>query len=173
MSDRMATDMLIGGRIPRTLASDLAGAICAEDVSLDYDAPIFHPHTPDDLLGALRDGHLSLARLDCAWGRMDTLEDFLLAHRIPFTRYTEGKYDYSPEVVYFRRGMKQPVSFLTTPDREIVIRESDITPITRILERASAATSPTAMTHLIQTAIHRLRRGAGHTIPPLPYFAFV
>lgn len=172
MADRMATTILLGGQIPRTLAGALTDVIQEEQVSLDYDAPVFLPTTADDLLGALQDGHLSLTNAQCAWGRFDILEDFLITHRIPFTRYTEAKYEYSAEVVYFRRGMTHPRTFLTTPDHEVIIRESDITPIIDILRHACATPTLATTRHILTGVIRRLRRETGQTIPALSPLTF-
>lgn len=174
MSDRMATDILIGGRIPRALAGALATVIQEEGVALDDDAPAFLPHTADDLLTAVHHGHLALADPARAWGQFDLLEEFLITHRIPFTRYTAGTSDYPPVAVSVRHGMTRPITFLTTPERGIVIAASGLTPLITALQRAGAASTPeTVRRHLIATVVRRLRRAAGHTIPALPPFTFV
>jgi len=173
MADRMATEISIGGRIPRAIADDLADAVRNENVSLDWDAPVFSPTTIDDLLAVLVDGHLTLVDTARAWGEFDELETFLVAHHIAFTRHTEGKYEYSPEVVFFRRGMRRPVQFLTNQRGEISIPESNLAPIIKNLQRAYNRSTPFIARRLIETTLRRLHHMAGHTIPELPPFTIV
>lgn len=172
MADRMATKIFIGGRIPRTLVASLNQIIHIEHVSLNENAPTFLPQNADDLLAALQDGHLHLVDPERAWGRFDELECFLTTRLIPFDRYTEGKYEYSAEVVYFRSGMTHPRTFLTTPDHEVIIRESDITPIIDILRHACATPTLATTRHILAGVIRRLRRETGQTIPALPPLTF-
>ncbi len=106
MSEQLAADIQIGGKVRRRVAEVLCSVIAAERVSLEWGEVLFEPKTVDDLLAARvdnGDGLLTLRLYDneASWGEFDSLERFLQEHKIPFCRYTEGKYDYEPEVVAF------------------------------------------------------------------------
>ena len=133
MSERLAADIQIGGKVRRRVAEVLCSLITAERVSLEWGDVPFEPKTVDDLLAARvddGDGLLTLRLYDdqASWGEFDSLERFLQEHKIPFIRYTEGKYDYDPEVVAFHpaRGLVQE---LTDHNRNPIVQIAALKPV--------------------------------------------
>ena len=139
MSERLAAEIQIGSKVRRRVAEVLCSVIAAERVSLEWGDVPFEPKTIDDLLAARfdnGDGLLTLRLYDdqASWGEFDSLESFLQEHKIPFVRYTEGKYDYDPEVVAFHPdcGLVQE---LTDHNRNPSIQASVLTPIADTLAK--------------------------------------
>ena len=133
MSERLAADIQIGGRVRRRVAEILCSIITAERVSLEWGNTPFEPKTVDELLAARfdnGDGLLTLRLYDdqASWGTFDGLERFLQEQKIPFVRYTEGKYDYDPEVVAFHPTCGT-IQELTDHNRNPTVQASTIKPI--------------------------------------------
>ena len=70
-------------------------------------------------------------------GRIRSLEGFLQEHGIPFARYTEGKYDYDPEVVAFHPACGL-VQELTDHNRNPIVQTSALKPIADTLAKILA-----------------------------------
>jgi hypothetical protein len=108
MADRFAAEIWIGGRLDATLAAPLCQAICEQHVELDWHSGAFEPETADDLLEARVDLDESLVLHLCdseaSFGEFSSLEQFLVDHRIAYTRRSDGKYEFTPELVDFRPG---------------------------------------------------------------------
>ncbi len=133
MSERLAAEIQIGSKVRRRVAEELCGVIATERVSLEWGDVPFGPTTVDELLAARvdnGDGLLTLRLYDdqASWGEFDGLEHFLHEHKIPFVRYTEGKYDYDPEVVAFHPACGL-VQELTDHNRNPIVQTSAIKPI--------------------------------------------
>ncbi len=90
MSERMAAQIWIGGKVPAQLVPELCGEIDAEGVALDWGGARFAPKTEAELLKARVDydgaAVLYLCDEQASWGRFDSLEGLLQEHGIPFTR---------------------------------------------------------------------------------------
>jgi hypothetical protein len=140
MSQRMAAEIWIGGKVAASLVPDLCGAIAHEGVSLEWgDAP-FRPTTPEDLHKALRENDRGVPLLwlcdnQASWGQFDTLEAFLQEHGIPYTRRSEGAGQYDPELVEFR-PRHEPVSLSTNTAGEPVVLASGLEPVDNLLAAA-------------------------------------
>ena len=52
MSERIAAEIEIGGKVRRKIAEELCGVIAAQCVSLDWGEAQFRPATVDELLAA-------------------------------------------------------------------------------------------------------------------------
>src|SRR5436853_6904389 len=109
MSDYIAAEIKIGGRIPTALVPALCEAIAEQRLSLEWGDCVFQPHSAIDLLEAATnvDG-VRMLRLyddDAAWGEFPELEAFLEKHEIPFDRFHEGKFDTNPRLQQFRPGV--------------------------------------------------------------------
>ncbi len=107
MADRMAAEILIGGEILSSQVEDLCGHIRDEGLSLQYGGAPFVPLIATDLLRAVDDGDgpdgvLRLCATEVAGGAFQDLEDWLREHDIPYTRKSDGIYEYDPEVAEFR-----------------------------------------------------------------------
>ncbi len=133
MSEKLAAEINIGGKVRRPVAEVLRDVIAAERVSLEWGDVPFEPKTVDDLLAARVDngsGLLTLRLYDdqASWGEFDSLERFLQEHKIPFVRHTEGKYDYDPEVVAFHPACGL-VQELTDHNRHPTVQIAAVKPI--------------------------------------------
>ncbi len=108
MSERMAAQIWIGGRLSANQADELCGAIATEGVSLEWGGGQFSPSTPQDLLQAhveYPDSHaLWLCDDQASWGEFNDLESLLQEHAIPYTRQSEGGGGYNGEIVEYRPG---------------------------------------------------------------------
>ncbi len=106
----------------------------------------------DDLRKYLDKGHLFFRDAEASYGCFRTLEDFLQAHDIEFDRWSDGTYEYAPEMVTFRKG-GEPRTWPTDRDGHRVVRTCDVQ---ELLEREG---------------IDEVRRGwrglLGPEVPPL------
>ena len=78
-----------------------------------------------DLRKYLDKGRLSFSDSEASYGCFRSLEDFLQAHDIEFDRWSDGTYEYDPEMVTFRKGGK-PRSWPTDRDGQRVVRVSEV-----------------------------------------------
>jgi len=136
MSERMAAQIWIGGKVSAQLVDGLCGEIDAEGVALDWGAGRFAPKTAEELLQARVDcdgaAVLYLCDEQASWGRFDSLEGFLQEHDIPFTRRDDGGAVYNGEIVEFRAG-QDPVCIPTDADGEPVVDASVLRPVDELL----------------------------------------
>ncbi len=79
----------------------------------------------DDLRKYLDKGHLFFRDAEASYGCFRTLEDFLQAHDIEFDRWSDGTYEYAPEMVTFRKGGESR-TWPTDRDGQRVVRACDV-----------------------------------------------
>ena len=179
MSERMAAEIWIGGKVPAHLVPGLCGEIDAEGVSLEWGDARFCPKTAEDLLTARmeRDGALVLWLCDdqAAWGRFDGLEGFLQKHGIPFTRRDDGGAAYNGEVAEFRAG-QDPLCIPIDADGEPVVDASVLRPVDELLTRAleqleNGSTDKAAS--MLKDARGQLREQLPPVVAPLEPFEIV
>lgn len=162
MADRMCAEIWIGGRVPAKLGPALVKAIREEDMSLDWGNSAFVPQTVEDLDQAKDDeGYLHFCDVDASYGQFGDLEAFLVTHKIPFERRSEGKYEHSPEVVQYLPKYKGPISWYATQNGEMLVEREEVAKALRSLERGY---------HYV--AMKKLRRLIGPEIQ-LPPFEIV
>lgn len=82
MSERIAAEIEIGGKVHRSVAEELCGVIATERCSLEWGGIQFQPKTVDELLAARHDngdGRLTIELYDdeASWGEFEDLEEFL------------------------------------------------------------------------------------------------
>jgi hypothetical protein len=139
MSERMAAQIWIGGKVPARLVDELCGEIDAEGVTLDWGGACFAPKTGAELLNARVDCEgaavLYLCDEQASWGQFNSLEGFLQEHNIPFTRRNDGGAAYNGEIVEFRAG-QDPLCIPTDADGEAVVDVSVLRPIDELLAGA-------------------------------------
>ena len=111
MSERMAAQIWIGGKVPTQLVDGLCGEIDAEGVALDWGAGRFAPKTAEELLQARVDCEgaavLYLCDEQASWGRFDSLEGFLQEHGI---RDVDCRFDVI--TVLFSSGQKPHINLI-------------------------------------------------------------
>ena len=115
MADRMAAEIWIGGKLPRSLLDEFP----ISDLRLDWDETPVDSTSEQGILSARDEsGLLHFADCEIAWGEFEELEGWLREHGIPFERQTSGKYEYDPCFVEFRPDLPgEPDRYtLTTQD---------------------------------------------------------
>ena len=173
MSETTGAEILIGGRIPHHLISELCAAICREAISLEWGDASFQPGSALDLLNnRVENENVLLLRLcdeQASWGRFEQLEAFLQQHDIAFDRFTDGKWEFDPEWVAFRPG-NEPVALATNTGWQPVIAATvvvdamkQLTGAVGDLEQGRVAVALTALRLLVQS----LSSEAPRIPPPL------
>ena len=110
MSERYAASIKIGGEIRRSRLPELLEAIRAASVSHEWGEPPFDPKSAEDLITAVRDGHLFLCDDQTRYGEFPELEATCRKLRLPYTRWSEGYCAYDAEVVEWLPGLKRPLA---------------------------------------------------------------
>ena len=173
MSDYIAAKIRIGGRISATLVPELCTVITQQHVSLEWGDARFRPRSAEDLLEARReeDGVRLLWLYDdqARWGRFDALEQFLQTHGIPFSRRSDGKYEYDPEIVEYRPE-HGALPMLTNTDGEPVVPVSKLAVVETALKQAEGKRTRSEMIDSIQLAQRLLRKLLPPTLPLLEPF---
>lgn len=137
MSECMAAEIEIGGAVPAHLVPGLIESIKTEGLFVGWQEENFDAQTAEDLLEMARRrgkrGTVHLADVEASWGRFDVLEDFLATNGIAFDRRSD-KYEFDPELVQYRPGMKQPLLRYTRHDHEPVVVLRDLKKMQQALE---------------------------------------
>ncbi len=135
-------EITIGGPIPSELLPELVKLLDHAGVLPDG----------DDLRKYLDKGHLFFRDAEASYGCFRTLEDFLQAHDIEFDRWSDGTYEYEPEMVTFRSGTDLR-TWPTDRDGQRVVRAGEVEKLLR--QRG------------IKEARRRARKLFGPEVPPL------
>ena len=133
MADRMTAEIAIGGPVPAALVAELIQAIQLENIGLTCDEATIDLEDADDLLRAAQGGPLRLLDHEVPGGEFDLLEAFLVHYGIPFDRWSDGIYEYDPELVRFRPGQDVRVSF-TLKNKEPVVEQRQLAPALKALK---------------------------------------
>jgi len=179
MSEHLNAEIWIGGQVPRRTARRLCAAIRDQAVSLEWGEAWFDPAQPSDLMDACRDvqgtGLLYLCDEEAPWGRLETLESFLIRNQIPFRRRSEGKYEYDPELAEFRPGHELLVLY-TNHRGEALVSLAVIRQIQDDLRATAAAlrrSEPAVAKKKLRQALKLLASRLPPELPPLPSFEVV
>lgn len=180
MSDRMAAEIWIGGKVPVELVPDLCATIGGEYVALEWGDARFQPHTAEDLLQACREDHRGVGLLwlchdEARWGEFEDLEGFLREHGIAFTRHTAARYEYDAETVEHRR-QSGLVALATNGSREPVVPASKLTPVEKSLAKGIdqlGRGKTTGGLRNLKRAMRLLREELPPAVPPLEPFEIV
>jgi hypothetical protein len=176
MADCMAAEIWIGGPVPASLVPELCAAISEQSVALEWGEPIFEPGSGDDLMAVRRerDGTLLLWLCDneARWGEFDSLELFLREHNIPFTRKSDGGYEYDPEMIEFRPG-REAEQVLTDKWGELVVAVSLLNELKAGLDAIESAPTRTEMIEQIQAVRRLVEKRLPPMLPPLETFEIV
>ncbi len=135
-------EITIGGPIPRGFLPELVKLLDHAGVLPDG----------DDLRKYLDKGHLFFRDAEASYGCFRTLEDFLQAHDIEFDRWSDGTYEYAPEMVTFRKG-GEPRTWPTDRDGQRVVGASEVD---KLLKQMG-----------IKEARRKFRKLLGPVVPPL------
>jgi hypothetical protein len=124
MSDHYPAEIRIGGPIPRIILTELIRVIVDEAVSLDgYGGADV---TEEGLWQAFRQGAIVALYADQArFGQFDSLEAFLVKHRLHFDRYSEAFCEFSAEAVFYRGG-QEAVVLPADQSGHILLRFEDV-----------------------------------------------
>jgi len=177
MSDRIPAEIWIGGRITASLVPGLCAAIADEGVSLEWGDARVRPTGADDLNDAMKENAQGVRLLwfcddEASYGEFDILESFLREHEIPFTRRSEGRYEYDPETVHFRPG-RGLTRCLTNAAAQPVVEVAEVTPVEELLTAAIEQRqqgSDLDCWSLVVTAQQLLRDHLSADVPPLEPF---
>lgn len=171
MSERIAAHIQIGGKVSRNVAEELCSVIATERVSLEWGEAQFSPGSIDELLAARSDDADELHTLqlyddEASWGEFEDLEEFLQEHKVPFVRYTEGKFEFDPEVVAYHPSCGV-VSWLTNHSRKATVQASEVKPIAESLAKLTAEVQKGKLdTAKLQVKLQRLHGKLRKCLPP-------
>lgn len=175
MSERMATEIWMGGTIARTLVPHLCTAITQAHVSEAWGDRRFVPHTAADLLSAIQEVNdvqlLWLCHDAASWGEFPELEEFLQEHEIPFTRRSAGKYEFDPEVVDSRPGRKL-LCRTTNAAGQSVVTVSELSAVCRSLRRFRTnwlKLQPQTAARALEQALEQLEGYGAELLPLAPF----
>ena len=142
MSETIAAEIRIGGKVVASLVPPLCQRIAREAVALDWGEGRFSPKTKEDLLEARedRDGVLFLCLCDdqARLGEFAELEAFLRGHGIAFDRLSDAKYEYIAQVASFRPGMGL-VELTTDPQHRPIVLADELRHFAKSLLTMSTA----------------------------------
>ena len=176
MSDRMAAEIWIGGKMPRSLLEEFGVA----DLCTDWESEPLGEVTEAKLQEVLQDGLLHFAEPEASWGEFE-IESWLREHNIPFHRQSEGKYEYDPCLVAFRPDLPQPLDCELTQDHSghTGVVADDLRPTLAQMQELyddkehNAAVDPYEQLSLWAMAFSQLKELLPPEIPPLPPFEIV
>ncbi len=176
MADRMAAEIWIGGRLPRSLLDEFP----ISDLRVDWDEHPIDATTEDSILSARDErGLLHFADCEAAWGEFQELEGWLREHNIPFNRQSSGRYEYDPCFVEFRPDLRgkpnQDRYTLTTQEGAPVVCHDDVEKAMRGMARlvGDRKQSATKRLQAWERIYRRLVRAVPPKLPPLPPFEII
>ncbi|MEI4507370.1 hypothetical protein WBQ88_17000 [Sphingopyxis sp. CCNWLW253] len=136
MADRVPASILIGGEISSAVFAELIRIIAFEGLSPEWGGE------PFDVASRVVGEPLALFDESCAWGKIDNLEAFCVAHGLPFVRWS-GSYpgEWSPERLIFRGTGTVDSYMIDESDRVLIDRRvlSDLGSIEAALAYFEAA----------------------------------
>ena len=181
MSECMAAQIQIGGKVPQSFALRLCEAVTDEGASTEWGGSRFCPRSVDELLEALVNVAgaqvLQIRDTEATSGEFNDLEEFLQGHDIAYTRQSEGKGEYCPEIMEFRPG-GEPIKIFTDAEADPIVSVSDVRAATEKLEEGLQSLEregiPTDNTRkLLDEALSRLLALLPPEVLPLEPFEIV
>jgi hypothetical protein len=173
MADCMATEISIGGTIPRDLGEKLCKIIRETEAALEYGDAVFSPDTLEDLKTAIVNDSLVLCDAERAWGQFEELEAFLQKHEIPYDRHTEGRYEYDSEYVRYRPGIgvcTMPTLRSGNPVVEVASLQPVVKSIERLHKYAEGKIEKASLLRRMERLQNLLRSKLPREMPPLEGF---
>ena len=174
MSDRMAAEIWVGGKLPRSLLDEFP----ISDLRLDWDESPVDATSEEGILGARDEsGLLHFADTEASDGEFAELEGWLREYNIPFQRQSSGRYEYDPCWVEFRPDLpgKPDRYTLTTQEGAPVICREEIEKAMQsmaklVKDQKRAATKRLQAWERIYS---KLSNSIPPKLPPLPPFEIV
>lgn len=125
MAERASAQIIIGGRITLAVLGALVEVAQAEDVRVDWDD---EPVEVQDVIAAAGAGEsIKLCRHEVAGATFDDLETFLVKHKVPFVRESDGySGQWEPGRVTYRGDDAEPKDWPTNDRHELVITEGQL-----------------------------------------------
>ena len=115
------------------------------------------------------DSRIFLQYFEASNGEMPTVENWLVENRIAFDRYSDGRYEYNPEVRMYRPGIhySSDQNFNTDTDGKIVVKREDLV---KCVAKAMDGGTPAGQWGILMQELDTL---AGFCIPDLepPYIS--
>jgi hypothetical protein len=179
MSEHIAAEIRIGGRVPASLVPALCQSIAHEAVALDWGDGRFSPTTKDELLEARGDcdGVLLLRLYDseAPRGQFEQLEHFLQEHGIPYDRLSDPKYEYMAQLAMFRSGT-DPLELPTDPQHRPTVLANELEPVANSLSLLIRYLEEGDVQKAVETVTQTqelLQKSLPPAVPPLPAFDIV
>ena len=176
MSDHMAAEIGIGGKVPISLVPDLCAAIAQERISRTWGDGNFRPESEEELTEAFTENDDGLRLLwlcddEACYGEFGALEAFLEKHRIPFRRRREGMCEHEPLIVEYRPETGV-LAFHADNAGRAVIPVDGFRPVEKILAEAvdQDRNSSGETMALVEAALKLLREHLPPSVPPLEPF---
>ena len=170
MADRMAAEIWIGGKLPRSLL----GEFPIDDLRVDWDENPVDRTSEETLLAGREDDCLHFCDCEAAWGEFQELEGWLREHKMPFKRRSSGKYDYLPELVESRPDLGEEIQTIATDSGEPLVCKSELVPILEKMAELQRSDRPlSAQLRAWKRLASKLTKLVPSTLPPLPKFEIV
>jgi hypothetical protein len=176
MSDRMAAEIWIGGKLSRSLLEEFP----ISDLGLDWDNNRLASSREADILAARdENGLLRFADVEAAWGQFEELEGWLREHNLPFRRQSDGKYEHAPELVEFRPDLKgkrnRDVYAITSPEGAPMVFAAEVEEVTTHMAKLVSEQKLSAVQRVEawEKLFHKLTLILPPKLPPLPRFEIV
>jgi hypothetical protein len=177
MSERIAAEIWIGGKVSERLVPELCKAIASQVVLVEWGDARFEPAGAEDLLQVCRNSANGIRLLwlcadEARWGEFEELEDFLRKHEIPFTRQSAGRYEYDPTRVEYRPGYPLVCQATNSAGKPVLV-VSELVPVLEVLDAAlelSKGRSTVDSWSLVTTATRLLQERLPPVLPPLEPF---
>jgi hypothetical protein len=170
MADRMAAEIWIGGKLPRSLL----GEFPIDDLRVDWDENPVDRTSEETLVAGREDDCLHFCDCEVAWGEFQELEGWLREHKMPFKRRSSGKYDYLPELVESRPDLGEEIQTIATDSGEPLVCKSELVPILEKMAELQRSDRPlSAQLRAWKRLASKLTKLVPPTLPPLPPFEIV
>lgn len=92
-----------------------------------------------DLAEHMEDGHFVRDDGEARYGQFEELEDLCRELGLPYIRQSDGKYEFSPEIVFWVPGMEGPNAIITDHDGNMQVAMDDARRIRDSLREGSLA----------------------------------
>jgi len=92
-----------------------------------------------DLPRFTEDGHIVLEDCDASYGQFTEVEDTCRELGLPYIRQSDGKYEFSPEIVFWQPGMQGAYAVITDHDHNMQVAMDEVREIRDLVRAGNAA----------------------------------